>query len=62
MAQRKVSVMTKARDKIAYIAYFIKSKGMPNTAKEFADDCILFLENLGDSKIKHGPCFNPIWV
>jgi hypothetical protein len=61
MAQRKISVLEKARDEIAYIAYFIESKGMPDTAKRFVDDCILFFERLGNPKIKHRPCSYIIW-
>ena len=61
MAQRKVSVLARVRDKIAYIAYFIESKGMPDTAKEFVDDCMQFFENLNNPKIKHRPCSNLVW-
>jgi plasmid stabilization system protein ParE len=61
MAQRKVRVLTKARDEVAYIAYFIESKGMPDTAKKFVDDCIDFFEKLGNPKINHRPCSYIIW-
>jgi hypothetical protein len=61
MAQRKISVLEKARDEVAYVAYFIESKGMPDTAKKFVDDCLLFFEKLGKPKIKHRPCSYFVW-
>lgn len=61
MAQRKISVLEKARDEIAYISYFIESKGMPATAKKFVDDCLLFFERLGDPKIRHRSCSYIVW-
>jgi plasmid stabilization system protein ParE len=61
MAQRKISVLEKARDEVAYIAYFIESKGMPDTAKKFVDDCIDFFEKLSNPKIKYKSCSNIVW-
>jgi plasmid stabilization system protein ParE len=61
MAQRKVSVLDKARDEVAHIAYFIESKGMPDTAKKFVDECISFFEKLANPKVRHRPCLFIVW-
>ena len=61
MAQREVTVLDKAVEEIAYIAYFIETKGLPETSKKFVDDVFLFFHKLGDSRIKHKSCRFQIW-
>ena|SRR5258708_23643010 len=62
MAQRKVSILSKASEEVAHIAYFIESQGMPITAKNFVSECFIFFGTLGNPKIKHKPCKNIIWA
>jgi hypothetical protein len=61
MAQRKVSILDKAAEEVAHVAYFIESKGLPETAKKFVDDAFKFFEKLSDSRIKHKPCTFLAW-
>ena len=44
MGKRKVSILEPAAAALAEIAWFIESKGMPQTAKKFADDTFTFLK------------------
>lgn len=46
---------------MAYIAYLIEAKGLPETSKKFVDDVFSFFNRLGDSRIKHKPCRFHIW-
>jgi hypothetical protein len=57
----KSKCLPKARDEIAYIAYFIESEGLPETAKKFVDDCILFFAGLSNPVIKHRLCLHLEW-
>ncbi len=61
MAQRQVSILSKASESVAAIAYFIESQGMPTVAKKFVDECFLFFEKLSNPTIKHRVCRNEIW-
>lgn len=61
MAQKEVTILDKAAEEVAYIAYFIEAKGLPETSKKFVDDAFLFFQKLGDSRIKHKPCRFHIW-
>jgi len=61
MAQREVSILSEASERVAAIAYFIESKGMPTAAKKFVDDCFVFFEKLSKPTIKHRICRNEIW-
>ena len=61
MAQRKISIMDHAAEEVAFIAYFIESKGLPKTARKFIDDSFVFFDKLGDIRIKHKPCAHEIW-
>lgn len=61
MAQRKVSILDKASEEVAHVAYFIESKGMSTTAKLFVNDAFSFFEKLGDARIKHRPCQFSDW-
>mgnify|MGYP001811270516 CR=1 FL=1 len=62
MAQRKVSILDKAAEEVAYIAYFIESKGLPKTARKFVDESFSFFHKLSDSRIKHKPCLKAAWM
>jgi len=61
MAQRKVNILDKAVEEVAYVAYFIESKGLPETAKKFVNESFSFFHKLGDSRIKHKPCSFTTW-
>ena len=61
MAQRQVSILSKASEEVANIAYYVESQGMPTTAKKFVDECFQFFEKLSNPKIKHRPCKNIVW-
>jgi len=61
LAQREVAILDKAAEEVAYIAYFIEAKGLPETSKKFVDDVFSFFRGLGDSRIKHKPCRFRIW-
>ncbi len=53
--------MDHAAEEVAYIAYFIESKGLPQTAKKFIDDSFAFFNRLSDTQIKHKSCGYDIW-
>jgi len=40
MGKRKVSILDQASTSVAEIAFFIESKGLPQTAKKFVDEAI----------------------
>lgn len=61
MGKRKVSILQPAAESVAEIAFFIESKGMPETAKKFVDDVFTFFEKLGDTIIEYGPCTYKRW-
>jgi len=61
MVRRKVSILEPAATAVAEIAWFIESKGMPQTAKKFVDDAFLFFEKLSDKRILHRPCNYARW-
>ena len=61
MAQREVTILDKAAEEVAYIAYFIEAKGLPKTSKKFVDDAFSFFLRLGDSRMKHKPCWFHFW-
>ena len=61
MGKRKVSILESAVDVIAEIAWFIESKGLPQTAKKFVDDAFLFFDNLSNEGIEHKPCSYKQW-
>ena len=60
MGKREVSVET-AASALADTSFFIVSKGMPATAKKFADNAIIFFETLADTKIEHRKCIYKRW-
>lgn len=61
MAQRTVSILDKAAEEVGYVAYFIESKGLPETAKKFVDEAFTFFEKLGNPNMKHKPCSFIAW-
>jgi hypothetical protein len=61
LAQREVTILDKAVEEVAYIAYFIEAKGLPETSKKFVDDVFSFFRKLGDSRIKHKLCRFQSW-
>ena len=61
MAQRKVSILDKAAQEVAHVAYFIESKWLPETAKRFVSDAFHFFESLGDDRVKYKPCSYIFW-
>lgn len=61
MAQRQVTILDKAAEEVAYIAYFIETEGLPKTSKKFVDAAFSFFQKLGDSRVKHKPCRFDFW-
>lgn len=62
MAQRKIRILDKAIEEVAYVGYFIEGKGLPETAKKFVDEAFSFFEKLSDSKLVHKPCSYYFWT
>ena len=56
MGKRKVGMLEPAATAVAEIALFIKSKGLPLTAKKFVIDAFDFFSKLSDERIEHKPC------
>ena len=61
MAQRKISILDKAVEEVANVAYYIEEKGLPATAKKFVDSAFLFFGSLGKSPATHKPCSFTPW-
>ncbi len=61
MARRRVTILTKAVDEVAYYGYFIESVGMPTSAKRFIDDCFEAFSKLANKKVTHRPCRHAPW-
>ena len=61
MGKRKVSILEPAATAIAEIAWFIESKGLPQTAKKFVIDAFDFFERLSDERIEHKSCTYEKW-
>jgi hypothetical protein len=61
MGKRKVSILSNASEELAHIAYFIESKGLPDTAKKFVFDAFAFFETLADDRLSHQPCKFQYW-
>ena len=56
MGKRKVSILEPAATAVAETAWFIESKGLPQTAKKFVIDAFDFFDKLSDERIEHKPC------
>jgi hypothetical protein len=61
MGQKQVTILDPATDGVAEAAYFIESKGMPETAKKFVDNAFEFFDRLSDKTIEHHPCTYLLW-
>lgn len=61
MVKRKVSILEPASTAIAEIAWFIESKGLPETARNFVNNAFNFLEKLSDDRIEHKLCSYKKW-
>ena len=61
MGKRKVSILEPAADAVAVIAWFVESKGLPETAKKFVNDAFVFFSDLSDERIEHKPCSYRQW-
>jgi hypothetical protein len=61
MGKRKVSILSNASEELAHIAYFIESKGLPDTAKKFVSDAFEFFETLSDNRLNHQLCKYQYW-
>lgn len=61
MGKRKITILEPAATAVAEVAYFIESKGLPQTARKFILDAFDFFEKLSDDRIKHKLCSYPQW-
>jgi hypothetical protein len=61
MGKRKVSILEPAATAIAEIAFFIESKGLPETAKKFIQEAFEFFEKLSDNKLEYKGCSYNQW-
>ena len=61
MGKRKVSILEPASSAVAEIAYFIESKGLPQTAKKFVDEAFEFFDKLSGDFSVHKPCVYEAW-
>jgi hypothetical protein len=61
MVEREVIVLEAATISIAEISWFIERRGLPQTAKRFADECHDFLKKLSNCELLHKPCFYKKW-
>lgn len=61
MGKRKVSILEPAATAVAEIAWFIESKGLPQTAKKFVDEAFAFFEKLSDERFEYKPCSYNKW-
>jgi hypothetical protein len=51
MGERKISILEPAATSIAEIAWFIESKGLPQTAKKFVTDVFEFFNHLSKDEL-----------
>jgi hypothetical protein len=61
MGKRKVSILEPEATAVAEIAFFIESKGLPQTAKKFVKEAFEFFEKISDETIEHKPCKYHQW-
>lgn len=61
MGKRKVTILNKAVEEVASIAWFVENEGYPIAAKKFVDEAFRFFENLSDDKVLHHPCTHEVW-
>ncbi len=61
MGKRKVSILEPAATAAAEVAFFIESKGLPETAKKIIDEVFGFFEKLSDDILLHKKCKYQRW-
>ncbi len=61
MGKRTISILQEAATSVAEISYFIEGKGMPETAKKFADDVFKFFETISIDMVNHRLCGYARW-
>lgn len=61
MGKRKVSILEPAATAVAEIAWFIESKGLPQTSKKFVNKAFDFFEKLSDERVEHKACTYSKW-
>ena len=61
MGKRKVTILEPAVTAVAEIAFFIESKGLPQTAKKFVKEAFIFFEKLSDNIIEYRHCTYNRW-
>lgn len=61
MGKRKVRILENVAVSVAEIAFFIESKGMPDTAKKFVDEAFEFFETISIDAADHRLCSYKRW-
>ena len=61
MGKRKVTILEPAVTAVAEVAFFIESKGMPQTAKKFVNEVFKFFEKLSDDIVEYRRCSYKKW-
>jgi hypothetical protein len=61
VGKRKVNILEPAATAVAEIAFFIESKGLPETAKKFVDEAFTFFDKLSSDMIEHMKCKQRLW-
>ena len=61
MGKRKVSILEPAATAVAEIAFFIESKGLPETAKKFVDNAFAFFDKISNDQIEYMQCRKRTW-
>ena len=61
MGKRKVSILEPAATAVAEVAFFIESKGLPETAKKFIDEVFVFFEKLSEDILVYKTCKYQRW-
>ena len=56
MGGRKINIRESVTESIAEVAWFIESKGLPDTAENFSDSVYDFINTLADDMVTHAPC------
>jgi plasmid stabilization system protein ParE len=59
--RRQITILENVVESIAEIAFFIESKGMPDTAKKYVDEIFTYFEKLSAPNIKHRNCEYKRW-
>jgi hypothetical protein len=62
VGKRKIVILELAATAVAEIAFFIESKGLPQTAKQFVTEAFEFFHKLSDKRIEYRPCIYERWI